>query len=125
MSPAIRVDAGWILEIQTRVSPVNTPLADWGALNAMATRHLFEQPHDQLYYEEPAARAATFFHTALLLRPFADYNGVIGWACASLYMTASVQPVNPKADDVHLLAGAIRAQEADLRDVARAIASWR
>ncbi|WP_128381001.1 hypothetical protein [Streptomyces cavernae] len=125
MSPVIRVDAGWILEIQTHVTPVNTPVADWGALNAMADRHLFEQPHGQLYYEEPAARAATFFHTALLLRPFGDFNAVIGWACAALYMAASEQPVDPKRDEVHLLAGAIRAQEADLRDVARAIASWR
>lgn len=124
MSPVIRVDAGWILEIQTRVSPVNTPIADWGALDAMATRHVFEQPHGQLYYEEPAARAATFFHIALLLRPFNDYNAVIGWACTSLYMAASDQPVNPKPDEVHLLAGAIRAQEANLRDTARAIASW-
>ncbi|MCX4557647.1 hypothetical protein ACPESV_07235 [Streptomyces umbrinus] len=125
MSPVIRVDAGWILEVQTRVSPVNTPVADWGALDAMADRHLFEQPHGQLYYEEPAARAATLFHTALLLRPFADFNAVIGWACTALYMNASEQPVDPKPDDVHLLAGAIRAQEADLRDVARTIASWR
>ena len=125
MSPVIRVDAGWILEIQTHVSPINTPVADWGALDAMAGRHLFEQPHGELYYAEPAARAATFFHTSLLLRPFADFNAVIGWACASLYMTASGQRVDPKSDDVHLLAGAIRAQEADLRDTARAIADWR
>jgi hypothetical protein len=88
-------------------------------------RLTFEQPHDQLYYEEPAARAATFFHTAPLLRPFADYNAVIGWACASLYMTASEQSVAPKPNEVHLLVGAIRAQEADLRDTARAIGSWR
>ncbi len=125
MSPVVRVHAGWILEVQTRVSPLNTPIADWGALDAMATRHLFEQPHGQLYYEEPAARAATFFHYGLLLRPFADYNAVIGWACTSLYMAASGQPVDPKPDDVHLLAGAIRAQEATLRDTARAVASWR
>ncbi|MET7456307.1 hypothetical protein ABZT03_31405 [Streptomyces sp. NPDC005574] len=125
MSPVIQVDAGWILEVQTRVSPVNTPISDWGALDAMAKRHLFEQPHGQLFYEEPAARAATFFHTALLLHPFADYNAVIGWACAALYMEASGDPIDPKAADVHLLAGAIRAQEADLRDVARTIASWR
>ncbi|WP_240139512.1 hypothetical protein [Streptomyces sp. MUM 178J] len=91
----------------------------------MATRHLFEQPHGQLYYEEPAARAATFFHYSLLLRPFTDFNAVIGWACAQLYMSASGEPVDPKANEVHLLAGAIRAQEADLRDTARAIASWR
>ncbi|MFE2040430.1 hypothetical protein ACFXAZ_05735 [Streptomyces sp. NPDC059477] len=121
----VRVDAGWILEVQTRVSPVSIAITDWGALSAMATRHLHEQPHGQLYYEEPAARAATLFHTALLLRPFADFNATIGWACTTLYMTASDQPVSPETKDVHLLAGAIRAQEADLREVARLISSWR
>ncbi|MBT2504927.1 hypothetical protein J7I98_03250 [Streptomyces sp. ISL-98] len=125
MSPAIRVDAGWILEIQTRVSPVNTPIADWGALDTMAKRHMFEQPHGQLYYEAPAARAATFLHSAVLLRPFADYNSVIGWACAERYMIASGEPIRPpKPDEVHLLTGAIRAQEATLRDIARAITGW-
>ncbi|GAA4921559.1 hypothetical protein ACFPM3_01820 [Streptomyces coeruleoprunus] len=124
MNHIIRVDAGWVLDVQTRVSPLNTPIADWGALNLMAGRHLYEQPHGQLYYEEPAARAATFFHTALLLRPFADYNAVIGWACTALYLDASEQPVDPKPEQVHALAGAIRSQEADLRAVARALASW-
>jgi len=126
LSPLIRVDAGWILEIQTRVAPLNTPIADWGALDAMARRHMFEQPYEQPYYEEPAARAATFLHSAVLLRPFADYNAVIGWACVSQYMLASGEPVSPpKPDEAHRITGAIRAQEADLRDVARAIAGWR
>ncbi|MET7487304.1 hypothetical protein [Streptomyces sp. NPDC005538] len=126
MSPVIRVDAGWILEVQTRVSPVNTPIEDWGALDAMAKRHTFEQPHGQLYYEAAAARAATFVHSAVLLRPFADYNSVIGWACAQQYMAASGEPIAPpKPDEVHLLTGAIRAQEVDLRQVSRTIASWR
>ncbi|MFE4666751.1 hypothetical protein ACFRI7_18155 [Streptomyces sp. NPDC056716] len=121
----VRVDAGWILAVQTRVSPVNIAIADWGALSVMVTRHLYEQPHGQLYYEEPAARAATLFHTALLLRPFTDFNATIGWACATLYMTASDQPVSPEVKDVHLLAGAIRAQEVGFREVARVINSWR
>ncbi|WP_267244298.1 hypothetical protein [Streptomyces sp. PR69] len=126
MSPVIRVDAGWILDIQTRVSPLNTPIADWGALHVMADRHVYEQPHGQLYYEVPAARAATLLQCAVLLRPFTDYNSVIGWACADQYMAASGEAITPpKPDEIHLLTGAIRAQEADLRDIARAIASWR
>jgi hypothetical protein len=120
------VDAGWILEVQTRVTPINTPIVDWSALDAMAKRHAYEQPYGQLYFEEAAARAATFLHTAVLLRPFAEYNSVIGWACAQQYMQASGQPIRPpKSDEVHLLTGAIRAQEATLRDTARAVASWR
>lgn len=126
MTPLIRVDAGWILEIQSHTTPLNTPIADWGALDAMAKRHVFEQPYGQPYYEEPAARAATFLHSAVLLRPFADYNAVIGWACVSQYMIASGEPITPpKPDDAYRIAGAIRVQEADLRDVARTIASWR
>ncbi|MCX5201530.1 hypothetical protein OG897_08715 [Streptomyces sp. NBC_00237] len=92
----------------------------------MARRHTFEQPHGQLYYETAVARAATFLQSAVLLRPFADYNSVIGWACADQYLAASGEPIKPPdAAAVHLLTGAIRAQESDLRVVARTLASWR
>ncbi len=90
----------------------------------MADRHTFERERD------PVLRggrfpAATFLHTALLLRPFTDYNLVIGWACTSQYMHVSGQPLQAKDDDLYDLAQAIRAQGADLRAVAQRLESWR
>ncbi|MFE1444386.1 hypothetical protein [Streptomyces sp. NPDC058739] len=125
MSPIIRVDVGWVLQIQSAISPLNVPIADWGALGFMAARHTFERERGVLYYEEAASRAATFLHTALLLRPFTDYNLVIGWACASQYMQVSGQPVQVKDDELYELAQAVRGQEADLRTVAQRLEAWR
>lgn len=124
MSPIIRVDVGWVLQIQSAISPLNVPISDWGSLGYMADRHKFERELGVLYYEEAASRAATFLHTALLLRPFTDYNLVIGWACASQYMHLSGRPLQPKDDDLYELARAIRGQEADLRTVAQRLESW-
>lgn len=124
MSPIIRVDAGWVLQIQSASSPLNVPITDWGALAFMADRHKFERERGVLYYEEAAARAATFLHSALLLRPFADYNLVIGWACAHQYMHLSGDPVRPKDEELYELARAVRAQQASLRDIARHLESW-
>lgn len=126
MSPVIRVDAGWILDVQSRVAPVNLDITDWGALAAMADRHRHEQPAGTLYYEQAASRAAAFWHTAIRLEPFADYNAIIGWACAYAYMDASgeaVAPPSPK--DVYLASAAIRAHETHLRDTARTLEVWR
>ncbi|MFD9044713.1 hypothetical protein ACFVZA_30215 [Streptomyces bottropensis] len=125
MSPIIRVDVGWVLQIQSAISPLNVPISDWGSLGYMADRHKFERELGVLYYEEVASRAATFLHTALLLRPFTDYNLVIGWACASQYMHLSGRPLQPKDDDLYELARAIRGHEADLRTVAQRLESWR
>ncbi|MFG2350384.1 hypothetical protein [Streptomyces phaeochromogenes] len=125
MSPIIRVDVSWVLQIQPAISPLNLPIADWGALGFMADRHMFEREHGVPYYEEPAVRAATFLHTALLLRPFTDYNLVIGWACTSQYMHVSGQPLQAKDDDLYELAQAVRAQEADPRAVAQRREAWR
>ncbi|MFD5574005.1 hypothetical protein [Streptomyces cadmiisoli] len=125
MSPIIRVNVGWVLQIQSAISPLNVPIADWGALGFMADRHTFERERGVLYYEEAASRAATFLHTALLLRPFTDYNLVIGWACARQYMHVSDQPLQAKDDELYKLAQAVRAQEADLRTVAQRLESWR
>lgn len=125
MSPVIRVDVGWVLQIQSAISPLNVPISDWGSLGYMVGRHTFERERGVLYYEEIASRAATFLHTALLLRPFTDYNLVIGWACASQYMHLSGRPLQAKDDDLYELAQAIRAQEADLRAVAQRLESWR
>ncbi|MGK3945190.1 hypothetical protein [Streptomyces sp. RP5T] len=125
MSQIIRVNVGWVLQIQSAISPLNVPIADWGALGFMADRHTFERERGVLYYEEAASRAATFLHTALLLRPFADYNLVIGWACASQYMYVSGQPLQAKDDELFELAQGVRAQQADLRMIAQRLGSWR
>lgn len=125
MSPLIRVDVGWVLQVQAAISPLNVPIADWGALGYMADRHKFERERGSLYYEEVPARAATFLHTALLLRPFTDYNLVVGWACTHQYMTLSGQPVQVKDDELYELAHTVRTQEADLRTVAQHLESWR
>ncbi|MBQ0850228.1 hypothetical protein J8N05_18705 [Streptomyces sp. BH-SS-21] len=125
MSAIIRVDVGWVLQVQSAISPLNVPIADWGALGFMADRHTFARERGVPYYEEPAARAATFLHTALLLRPFTDYNLVIGWACTSQYMHLSGQPLQAKDDDLYDLAQAVRAQEADLRAIAQRLEAWR
>ncbi|MEU9272462.1 hypothetical protein AB0E04_44775 [Streptomyces sp. NPDC048251] len=46
-------------------------------------------------YGHSAARAATFLHTALLLRPFTGYNLVIGRVCTGQYMHLSGEPLQP------------------------------
>ncbi|MFC8435704.1 hypothetical protein [Streptomyces sp. NPDC057253] len=74
---------------------------------------------------QPAARAATFLHTALLLRPFTDYNLVIGWACTSQCMHVSSQPLQAKDDELYELAQAVCNQESDLRTIAQRLESWR
>ncbi|MEU1601630.1 hypothetical protein ABZ468_55690 [Streptomyces sp. NPDC005708] len=125
MSPIIRVDVGWVLQVQSAISPLNVPIADWGALGFMADRHKFERERDVLYYEEVPARAATFLHTALLERPFADYNLVIGWGCTYQYMHLSGQPVRVKDEELYELAQSVRAQQADLRAVAQRLEAWR
>ncbi|GHE27387.1 hypothetical protein GCM10017771_42030 [Streptomyces capitiformicae] len=125
LSSIIRVDVGWILDVQSRVAPLNVDIADWGALAAMAGRHRHEQPAGTLYYEEAASRAATFWHMAIRLEPFADYNAVIGWACAYAYMDASGETVDPPSPkDVYLASAAIRSHEANLRDTARTLGDW-
>lgn len=125
MSPIVRVDVGWVLQIQSAISPLNVPISDWGALGFMADRHKFERERGVLYYEEITSRAATFLHSALLLRPFSDYNLVIGWACTSQYMHVSGQPLQAKDDELYDLAQSVRAQEADLRAVAQCLEAWR
>jgi hypothetical protein len=125
LSPIIRVDVGWVLQIQAAISQLNVPIADWGALGFMADRHKFERERGTLYYEEVPARAATFLYTALLERPFSDYNLVIGWACTHQYMHLSGQTVQGKDEDLYELARAVRGQEADLRAVAQRLEAWR
>ncbi|MER5403034.1 hypothetical protein [Streptomyces sp. NPDC002599] len=125
MSPIVYVDPGWLLTVQSEAAPPNVDISDWGALHWMGTAHRYEQIAGSPYYEEPEVRAATFFYLALTLKPFADYNLVIGWSAAQAYMQLSGRPVAPESKALWALAGEIRAGEAGLRDTAAAIRLWR
>ncbi|GAB3009538.1 hypothetical protein GCM10023080_089690 [Streptomyces pseudoechinosporeus] len=118
------VDAGWILNVQIGVSPENTPIRDWGALHCMAERHRYERVAGEPYHEGAAARAATFLHTALRLRPFADYNASIGIGCIRAYMEASGTPIDRRPGDWAKLVSDIRSDEADLTETARLLREW-
>ncbi|GGK57619.1 hypothetical protein [Streptomyces flaveus] len=118
------VDTGWVLNIQVNVSPQNTPIRDWGALHCMAERHRYERVAGEPYYEEIPARAATFLHTALRLRPFSDYNASIGIACAWEYMEQSGMPFELSYGEVAKLVADIRSDEADLTETARLLRDW-
>ncbi|MFG2210945.1 hypothetical protein [Streptomyces sp. NPDC048638] len=124
MSPIVYVDPGWFLSIQEEAAPRNVGIADWAALHWTGAAHRFEQLAGQPYYEDAATRAATFLHNALVLRPFKDYNLVVGYAAAAAYLQLSGQTVTVKPETLWSLAGAVRAGEEDLRGVARALQSW-
>lgn len=125
MSPLVYVDPGWLLTIQSEAAPPNVDISDWGALHWTGTAHRYEQIAGSPYYEEAEARAATFLYLALVLKPFADYNLVIGWSAAQAYMQLSGHPVAPEPRALWDLAGKIRAGKAGLRDTANVIRSWR
>ncbi|MEV7086528.1 hypothetical protein AB0O07_11620 [Streptomyces sp. NPDC093085] len=118
------VDAGWVLNVQIDVSPENTPIRDWGALHCMVERHRYERLAGEPYYEEVAARAATFLHTAVRLRPFTDYNASIGMACAWEYMEQCDMSIAPSYGDIAKLVSDIRSDEADLHEAARLFRDW-
>ncbi|MCP3817315.1 hypothetical protein NLX86_03925 [Streptomyces sp. A3M-1-3] len=90
----------------------------------MADRHRFERIAGEPYYEEAASRAATFLHTALRLRPFTDYNAVIGAACAWEYMEQSGTPFTLPPGGMAKLVADIRSDEADLQEIARQLRDW-
>lgn len=119
------VDAGWVLNVQVEVSPVNTPVRDWGALHCMTERHRYERFSGEPYYEEAAARAATFLHTSLILEPFSDYNATIGAACARMYMEESGEPITPPPGGMVKLVREIR-EIGGLRlgETARRLRDW-
>ncbi|MFB4197111.1 hypothetical protein [Streptomyces carpaticus] len=119
------VDAGWVLNVQLDVSPPNTPIRDWGALQCMAERHRYERFADEPYYEETVSRAATFLHTALHLEPFADFNAAIGAACTHMYLDLSGEPIAPPPGGMAQLARDIRAHKRDLQGAARQLREWR
>ncbi|MEU3464514.1 hypothetical protein ABZ721_31765 [Streptomyces sp. NPDC006733] len=124
MSPIVYVDPGWLLAIQEEAAPRNVGIADWGALHWTGSAHRYEQIAGQPYYADAVSRAATFLHHALILRPFEDYNLVVGYAAADAYLQMSGQKVAAKPEALWSLAGAVRAGEEDLRGVARALRSW-
>jgi hypothetical protein len=119
------VDAGWILHVQVEVSPPNTPIRDWGALQCMATRHRYERFSGETYYEEPETRAATFLQTALLLEPFSDYNATIGAGCADMYMEESGEPITPPLGGMPQLVREVRDDKASLSTIARRMRDWK
>lgn len=119
------VDAGWILQIQASVvEDMNVPLRDWGALEMMAQRHRFERFTGEPYYEEAPTRAATLLETAVLFRPFADYNAVVGAACADQYLRLSGTPIAPPQGAMPQLVRDIRNLTLDLAGVARRLRDW-
>ncbi|MCP9208315.1 hypothetical protein [Streptomyces cucumeris] len=119
------VDAGWVLNVQVAVSPVNTPVRDWGALHCMTERHRYERFAGEPYYEEAAARAATFLHTSLILEPFSDYNATIGAACAQMYMEESGERITPPPGAmVGLVRELRRTTRLRLGDTARRFRDW-
>ncbi|MFD1657353.1 hypothetical protein ACFSL4_03660 [Streptomyces caeni] len=117
------VDAGWIRNVQIEVSP-RTPRFAAGALHCMAERHRYERIAGEPYCEEAPARAATFPHTALRLRPFTDCNASTGVACVRAYMDGSGTPVDPQPGDWARLAADIRSDEVDLTEAARLLRDW-
>ena len=121
----LRIDAAWLLDIQIAVSPPNTPIRDWGALDFLVRRHAFQRFHGEPYYEETEARAATFVHTAVMLQPFMDYNATIGLACARAYMEQSGEPVSAADKDMIQLIHDLREQHLDLAGAARVLRQWK
>ncbi|WP_245997295.1 hypothetical protein [Streptomyces armeniacus] len=91
----------------------------------MAERHRYERFAGEAYYEEPASRAATFLHTALLLEPFSDFNASIGAGCADMYMRQSDQPFIPPPGAMAQLVREIRAERTGLAAIARRLREWK
>ncbi|KAA6222447.1 MULTISPECIES: hypothetical protein [Streptomyces] len=121
----LAIDAGWILGIQASHVPSDPRLRDWGALHAVVERHRFERFAGEVYYEETPTRAATLLETMVLLRPFEDYNGIIGAACAWTYMEDSGEDIAPPPGAMSQLVRDLREKRTDLLDAARRLRSWK
>ncbi len=80
----------------------------------MAERHRYERIAGEPYYEEVPARAATFLHTAVRLRPFMDYNATIGIGCIRAYMEHAARRSIRRPATGELIAD-IRSDESDFR----------
>ncbi|MGG7574449.1 hypothetical protein [Streptomyces sirii] len=59
------------------------------------------------------------------LKPFEDYNGIIGAACAWEYMDQSGEPISPPTGAMAQLVKEIRSEHADLLAVARQLRGWK
>ncbi|WP_030616881.1 hypothetical protein [Streptomyces sclerotialus] len=121
----LTIDAGWILGIQAANVPSDPRLRDWGALHAVVERHRFQRFAGEIYYEETPTRAASLLHTMVLLKPFEDYNGIIGAACAWAYMEQSGEALAPTPGGMAQLVRDVREKEADLAVVAKRLRSWK
>ncbi|MBT2405989.1 MULTISPECIES: hypothetical protein [unclassified Streptomyces] len=120
----LRIDAGWILGIQYSRVPADPALRDWGALHAAVERHAFERFAGEPYYEEAPTRAAALLETIVRLRPFEDYNGIIGAMCAWEYMEQSGTPIAPPPGAMVQLVRDIRTEKATLQVAARLLRDW-
>ncbi|RLL66356.1 hypothetical protein [Streptomyces sp. Z26] len=119
------IDAGWVLEIQATHVPEDPSLRDWGALHAAVERHRFERFAGETYYEETPTRAAVLLETIVRLRPFKDYNGIIGATCAWAYCGLAGAPLRPPPGGMVQLVRDIRGERLDLGDVARRLRDWK
>lgn len=119
------VDAGWVLEIQASNVPDDPALRDWGALHAAVERHKFERFAGETYYEEAPTRAAVLLETIVRLRPFDDFNGIIGATCAWAYMGRAGEAITPPPEGMVQLVRDIRSEKVGLVDIARRLRDWK
>ncbi|MFG3255810.1 hypothetical protein [Streptomyces sp. NPDC048172] len=119
------IDAGWILGIQSSNVPSDPVLRDWGALHSAVERHRFERFAGEVYYEEVPTRAAVLLETMVRLRPFEDYNRLIGAVCAWEYMGQSGEPIDPPPQALAKLTKDSEAGRSDLSRTARCLRDWK
>lgn len=119
------IDAGWILEIQAGNVPADPSLRDWGALHVTVERHRFERFAGEPYYEEVPTRAAALLQTMVRLRPFEDYNGIIGATCAWAYLNQFGEPIAPPPKGMAELVAEVRNDGLDLAAIARRLRDWK
>ncbi len=122
---SLYIDAGWILEIQAGNVRADPSLRDWGALHAAVERHRFERFAGEPYYEEAPTRAAAVLETIVRLRPFEDFNGIIGAACAWEYMNQFGEPIDPPLKGMAQLVADIRSGTVELVGIARRLREWK
>jgi hypothetical protein len=118
------IDVGWILGVQYRNTPTDPALRDWGALHGAVERHMFERFAGSAYYEEVPTRAAVLLQTIVLLKPFEDYNGIIGAMCAWEYMEQSGTPISPPPGAMAELVRDLRGEKVNLQEAARRLRDW-
>jgi hypothetical protein len=120
----LRIDIGWILQLQAEHFPEDPSIRDWAALQCVVDRHCYERERGVPYYEEAPTRAAVLLHTMVLLEPFADWNGAIGALVARTYMEQSGMPIVPPPGGLVELISRIRSGKLKLASVARELRAW-